>query len=155
MNALTPRPVFQVLVMSEGVRLGRESIETAYAMRQLVQAGVRVFFYLTDTERTLDSPMDKVMLSLAAFAEARRRNRLERFLSRPLDARRQAGVEAQDAQATDHLDATPRAAGYEDRERRAFTPVQSSAVTDRFAVPECLPQDRMGHARHMVLFKGC
>jgi site-specific DNA recombinase len=34
-----------------------------------VQAGVRVFFYLEDRERTLDSPTDKVMLSLAAFAD--------------------------------------------------------------------------------------
>ena len=31
MNALKPRPDFQVLVMSEESRLGREAIETAYA----------------------------------------------------------------------------------------------------------------------------
>ena len=30
MNALRPRPPFQVLVMSEGSRLGREQIQTAY-----------------------------------------------------------------------------------------------------------------------------
>jgi len=29
---------------------------------------VRVFFYLEDRERTLDSAMDKVMLSLTSFA---------------------------------------------------------------------------------------
>jgi DNA invertase Pin-like site-specific DNA recombinase len=46
MNALKPRPPFQVLVMSEESRLGRESIETAYALKQIVNAGVRVFFYL-------------------------------------------------------------------------------------------------------------
>ena len=56
MNALKPRAPFQVLVMSEESRLGREAIETAYALKQLVQAGVRVFFYLEDRERTLDSP---------------------------------------------------------------------------------------------------
>ena len=33
-----------------------------------MQAGVRVFFYLEDRERTLDSPTDKIMLSLTAFA---------------------------------------------------------------------------------------
>jgi DNA invertase Pin-like site-specific DNA recombinase len=55
MNALKPRPTFQVLVMSEESRLGREAIETAYALKQLVTAGVRVFFYLEDRERTLDS----------------------------------------------------------------------------------------------------
>jgi site-specific DNA recombinase len=69
MNALKPRPTFQVLIMSEESRLGREAIETAYALKQLVQAGVRVFFYLEDRERTLDSPTDKIMLSLTAFAD--------------------------------------------------------------------------------------
>src|ERR671914_2220332 len=69
MNALKPRPPFQVLVMSEESRLGREAIETAYALKQLIQAGVRVFFYLEDRERTLDSPTDKIMLSLTAFAD--------------------------------------------------------------------------------------
>lgn len=69
MNSLKPRAAFQVLVMSEESRLGREAIETAYALKQLVQAGVRVFFYLEDRERTLDSPTDKIMLSLTAFAD--------------------------------------------------------------------------------------
>jgi len=69
MNSLKPRPAFNVLIMSEESRLGREAIETAYALKQLVQAGVRVFFYLEDRERTLDSPTDKIMLSLTAFAD--------------------------------------------------------------------------------------
>lgn len=69
MNALKPHPTFQALVMSEESRLGREAIETAYALKQLVQAGVRVFFYMEDQERTLDSPTDKIMLSLTAFAD--------------------------------------------------------------------------------------
>jgi site-specific DNA recombinase len=69
MSALKPRPPFQVLVMSEESRLGREAIETAYALKQLVTAGVRVFFYLEDRERTLDSPTDKIMLSLTTFAD--------------------------------------------------------------------------------------
>jgi site-specific DNA recombinase len=69
MNALKPTPAFQVLVMSEESRLGRETIETAYALKQIVTAGVRVFFYLDDRERALDSPTDKIMLSLTAFAD--------------------------------------------------------------------------------------
>src|SRR5690349_12061539 len=75
MNALKPRPPFHVLVMSEESRLGREAIETAYALKQLVTAGVRVFFYLEDRERTLDSPVDKVMMSLTAFADELERER--------------------------------------------------------------------------------
>ena len=67
--ALEPRPPFQVLIMSEESRLGREAIEVAYALKQIVQAGARVFFYLEDRERTLDSPTDKIMLSLTTFAD--------------------------------------------------------------------------------------
>jgi DNA invertase Pin-like site-specific DNA recombinase len=69
MNSLKPRPAFQVPIMSEESRLGREAIETAYALKQLVTAGIRVFFYFEDRERTLDSPTDKIMLSLTAFAD--------------------------------------------------------------------------------------
>ena len=69
MNALRPHAPFQVLIMSEESRLGRESIEVAYALKALVQAGVRVFLYLEDRERTLDSPTDKLMMNVAAFAD--------------------------------------------------------------------------------------
>ena len=69
MNALKPHPDFQVLVMSEESRLGREAIETAYALKQIITSGVRVFFYLEDRERTLESPTDKIMLSLTTFAD--------------------------------------------------------------------------------------
>ena len=48
--------------MSEASRLGREQIETSYATKQIITAGIRVFFYLTDAERTLDSPTDKLRL---------------------------------------------------------------------------------------------
>ena len=44
MNALKPRPPLQVLIMSEESRLGREQIQTAYALQQLTDAGVRVWF---------------------------------------------------------------------------------------------------------------
>jgi len=44
MNSLKPRPSFDVLIMSEESRLGREQIETAYALKQITDAGVRIFF---------------------------------------------------------------------------------------------------------------
>ena len=69
MNALKPRPPFDMLIMSEESRLGREQIETAYSLKQIITAGVRVFYYLDDHERTLDSPTDKIMQSLTAFAD--------------------------------------------------------------------------------------
>ena len=90
MNAVAakPRPAFDVIVMSEDSRLGREAIETAYALKQIIQAGVRVFFYLGDRERTLDSPTEKLLMSVAAFADELER---ERARQRTYDAmRRQA-----------------------------------------------------------------
>src|SRR5439155_375780 len=67
LTALKPRPPFQVLVMSEESRLGRESIETGWTLKGITDAGVRVFFYLEDRERTLDSAMDKIMMQLSTF----------------------------------------------------------------------------------------
>jgi DNA invertase Pin-like site-specific DNA recombinase len=75
LNALRPRPPFDVLVMSEESRLGREQIEAAYVLKQITDAGVRVFFYLDDRERTLDNAMDKVMLGLTNFASEMERER--------------------------------------------------------------------------------
>lgn len=92
MNALRPRPPFQVLVMSEGSRLGREQIQTAYLLQQILDAGVRVFHYLEDRERTLDSAMDKVLLSLSTFAAETEREKansepMMRWSTRPRPAR--------------------------------------------------------------------
>ncbi len=75
LNALRPRPSFDILIMSEESRLGREQIETAYTLKLITDAGVRVFFYLEDRERTLDNAMDKVMLSLTNFASEMERER--------------------------------------------------------------------------------
>jgi DNA invertase Pin-like site-specific DNA recombinase len=76
-NALKPKPEFQVLVMSEESRLGREQIQTAYALQQITDAGVRVWFYLTDQERKLDTATDKVMLSLTNFAAEMEREKAQ------------------------------------------------------------------------------
>lgn len=68
MNALKPKPEFQVLIASEESRLGREQIQVAFAIQQITDAGVKLWFYLSDEERRLDTAMDKVMLSLTNFA---------------------------------------------------------------------------------------
>lgn len=73
--ALEPRPPFQILIMSDGDRLARELIEGAYIMKRILDAGVRVFLYLEDRERTLDTPMDKMFLSLAGFAAEMERDK--------------------------------------------------------------------------------
>lgn len=68
LNALKPRPPFSVLVVSELSRLGREQLETGYAVKQLSQAGVKIFSYLEDREVLLDSPTDKFLMSAVNFA---------------------------------------------------------------------------------------
>jgi DNA invertase Pin-like site-specific DNA recombinase len=76
MNALKPKPPFQVLILSEESRLGREQIKTAYALQQITDAGVQVWFYLTDQERKLNTAMDKMMASLTNFGSELERERI-------------------------------------------------------------------------------
>ncbi len=68
MNALAPRAPFDALVVSELSRLGREQLETGYALKQLSQAGVKVWSYLEDREVLLDTPTDKFLMSAVSFA---------------------------------------------------------------------------------------
>jgi DNA invertase Pin-like site-specific DNA recombinase len=89
MAALKPRPPFQALVRAEESRLGREQIEVAYALKQFAQAGVRVWLYLEDRERTLNSPTDKLLMSVTAFADELER---EKAGSCSLPARRLAST---------------------------------------------------------------
>ena len=92
MNALGPNGApFQVLIMSEESRLGRELIETAYALKRIITAGVRVWFYLDARERTLDSPTDKVMLSLTTFADEMERDRARQRTYDALERKARAG----------------------------------------------------------------
>jgi DNA invertase Pin-like site-specific DNA recombinase len=55
------------VVMSEESRLGREQVETAYVVKQITDAGVRVFYCLEDREARLDSALDKIMASPTLF----------------------------------------------------------------------------------------
>ena len=68
MNVLKPRAPFRALIMSEISRLGREQIETAYALKQLAVAGVRCFSYLEDREVLMESATDKFLLGALTFA---------------------------------------------------------------------------------------
>src|SRR5215471_4003456 len=94
MNALKPKPPFQVLIMSEESRLGREQIETAYALKQIITAGVRVFYYLEDRERILESPTDKLLLSVTAFADEMEREKARQRTHDALVRKARAGYVA-------------------------------------------------------------
>jgi DNA invertase Pin-like site-specific DNA recombinase len=94
MNALKPKPSFQILIMSEESRLGREQIETAYALKQIITAGVRVFYYLEDRERTLESPTGKLLLSVTAFADEMEREKARQRTHDALVRKARAGYVA-------------------------------------------------------------
>jgi DNA invertase Pin-like site-specific DNA recombinase len=91
MNALKPRPTFTAIVMSEESRLGREAIETAYALKQIISAGVRVFFYLEDRERTFESATDKLLMSVTAFADEFEREKARQRTYDALERKARAG----------------------------------------------------------------
>jgi site-specific DNA recombinase len=79
MNALKPRAPFQVLVMSEESRLGRESTETTHALKRILSAGVRVFVYLDDREVELGTFAQNTMAFLRAeFAAEEHRKASQR-----------------------------------------------------------------------------
>ena len=75
MNALKPRAPFEVLIVSELSRLGREQFETNYALKQLSLAGVRVYSHLEDREVLLDTPTDKFLMSAVSFAAEMERDK--------------------------------------------------------------------------------
>jgi hypothetical protein len=87
--------------------LGREAIETAYALKQLITAGVRVFFYLEDRER-FDSPTDKLLMSVTAFADELERQKAALRVWRAAQARRDARTPRQTDKASPRLDSVRR-----------------------------------------------
>ena len=75
LKALTPTPPFQVLIVSETSRLGRNTFKTLDVIQQLTEHGVRLFSYLDDRELTIDDElgeMNAFMQTLAATMERRK-----------------------------------------------------------------------------------
>ena len=69
MNALRPRPAFDVLVVMDQSRLGRSFDEVPYALKRITDAGVKVWCYLSDAEISRETAMDKFMVSAIAFVD--------------------------------------------------------------------------------------
>lgn len=91
MNSLKPRRPFDALIVSEESRIGRESIEVSFALKQLMQAGVRVFCYMGDTERTLNSPIEKAMLALQTMADEMEREKARMRVTDAMTRKARAG----------------------------------------------------------------
>src|SRR5262245_66685205 len=50
LNALKPKPPFDVLIVSEVSRLGREQFEVGYFLKQVARAGVKGYAYVDGSE---------------------------------------------------------------------------------------------------------
>lgn len=69
LNALKPRPPFRALFVADKDRLGREQFENNYLLKQVTIAGVRIFEYQNGgREVRLESPIDKLIMSVSNFA---------------------------------------------------------------------------------------
>jgi site-specific DNA recombinase len=89
--APAPGPPFQILIVSDLDRLGREGIETVAAVKTLAQRGIRTFAYLTDTEIKLDSPIDALITQVQAFGAAMEREKARQRTYDALLRRAKAG----------------------------------------------------------------
>jgi DNA invertase Pin-like site-specific DNA recombinase len=72
---LDPHPPFQVLIVSELSRIGRDTVRTPYFVQQIEEAGVAVWGYLSDQRISLadeSSEIHTIFNSLAASFERRR-----------------------------------------------------------------------------------
>ncbi len=58
---------YDIIVMSELSRLGREQTQVSGALANIMSKSVRVFFYLTDDELKFESAVDKFMVSAMSF----------------------------------------------------------------------------------------
>lgn len=85
MAALTHRPPFQGLILMDQSRLGRSTREIPYALGRIMDAGVRVFCYLTDHEIQGATETDQFMLAAMAYVDGMHR---EQAVQRTRDAMR-------------------------------------------------------------------
>src|SRR2546427_6771161 len=69
LNALRPRAPFTALFVADKDRLGREQFETNHILKQISLAGVRIFEYQNGGQEVrLESPIDKLIMSVSNFA---------------------------------------------------------------------------------------
>lgn len=74
MNALKPAR-FQRLILSDLDRLGRDTIQTPLALRQLLDAGVRIYCYLDDRELAMETSIDTFLVQVHSFVASLEREK--------------------------------------------------------------------------------
>lgn len=68
LNSLKPSAPFDVLLMTELSRLGRDRLRTEVAAREIADAGVRIIYHPTGEEERLDSPEGSFIMAARGFA---------------------------------------------------------------------------------------
>jgi site-specific DNA recombinase len=90
-GAIRNRADFQVLVMSDLDRLGREPLETGYYIKKILELGVRIFGYLDNQEIRLDNYMDVMMLQMRSSAAGIERDSARKRVHEAMSRRARAG----------------------------------------------------------------
>ena len=122
MASLTTRPPFQVLILMDQSRLGRSTREISYALGRIMDAGVRVFCYLTDSEIQGATETDQFMLAAMAYVDGMHR---EQSVQRTRDAMRRKAERGHVAGGTVYGYTNQRVA---DHVERVIVPAQAELV---------------------------
>ncbi|TKD03424.1 recombinase family protein [Polyangium fumosum] len=70
------RGEFDVVVVRDESRLGGDTNRTSLFIQDLLDAGVRLFYYFTDEEVTIDGAVDKFMINVRNFASELEREKI-------------------------------------------------------------------------------
>ena len=85
---------FDVIIMSELSRLGREQSQTSSVLASISSKGVRIHFYLTGEELKFESAVDKFMVSAVSFAAELEREKASQRSRDALERKAQKGYNA-------------------------------------------------------------
>lgn len=82
---------FDVVIMSELSRMGRDADRTALYLIDLYESGKRIFYYLTDEEEKLDNATSKFMLKVKAYTSEIEREKASQRVADTLYRKARAG----------------------------------------------------------------
>ncbi len=94
MNSLKPKPAFQILIMAEESRLGRQRVETEWVLLQLAKANVRVFYYFDDREARIDNATSSFIEGVRLYAAEMERDKARQRTHDALVRKARAGYVA-------------------------------------------------------------
>ncbi|MCW9038351.1 recombinase family protein, partial [Altibacter sp.] len=85
---------YDVIIMSELSRLGRDGDRTSFEVIDFIENGKRIFYYLTDEEEKANDATSKIMLRLKSFAAEIEREKASQRVTDALHRRAEKGYVA-------------------------------------------------------------